>query len=596
MKKRFVVASCVLMCALGLQAQELSLKINTKGKIGFVDAQGQQVVPFQYTSAQPFEEGISIVSKGDKFGAVNASGKEVVKPQYDEISRWGNGLLLLHKGKNFGLANGTTGQIVVPVSYSYISRPNRFGKAWLVKGGKPTKQMVTTESGAQEQQQVLLNGKVGIVTADGAVSIVPKQKALFEFNYIDNNLLKGSYILSPSAHITMGDTLDTDCQYMGFSSTPGLRQNAGVMKGDGTIILQPKKHVYVAMPHEGMMAWVNTTKKSMTFGYQNVETKTEFQVLTLNTKGNADTDKLAKDANFFYLTDFHGNLAAVNTTDGEYQFIDNTGNVVQSGFQTVRHSNKSAAWAGIKKSGECVLLNEKGGNLLPDGMTVEDVAFSELADDGNYLAVKRDGKWGVTDLKGNTAVNFDYAGIRLCRDVAVVSTDAGKYGVVNLSNQTLIPTEYSAVFNPRESKAKMVWVKKDDGLWYAYNVQKGQVATKGYANATNFLYGFAFAAPKDLAKNDNQITRAMVGYNVKDETFNKCWKDDQFGQIINENDEVCAAGPYYISTFAKVATRLHQDGTKKLTLNQDKALRLSMTKEQRSYPMNIKIEEGDWDF
>lgn len=594
MKKRFVIASCALFCALGLQAQELSLKVDSKGKIGFVDAQGQQVVPFRYSSAQPFEKGVSIVSKGDKFGAVNASGNEVVKPQYDEVSRWGNGLLLLKKGKKWGLANATTGELVVPVSYGYISRPNRFGKAWLVKGGKPTKQMVTTASGAQEQQQVLLNGKVGIVNADGTIAIQPKQKGLFEFDYLDSGVLTGSYILSPSALITMGDTLDTDCQYMGYSSTPGTRVNAGVMKGDGTIILQPKKHTYVAAPSNSMMAWVNTSKKGMTFGYQNVETKTEFQVLDF--KSNADPKKQANDENFFYVSSFYGDLAAVGTMEGEYKFINNTGNTLQEGFQTVRHSNKSAAWAGIKKSGGCVLLNEKGANLLPDGLTVEDVAFSELADDGNYLAVRKGGKWGVLDLKGNTVVNFDYASAGICHDIVVVSNEDGKFGVVNLANKTLVPTAYSKVFNPRETKAKMIWVKKTDGLWYAYNVQKQKEATKGYANATNFLNGFAFAAPKGIVKSDNQITRAMVGYNVSDDSFNQQWSNSEFGQIINENDEVCAAGPYYRPLFTKVVTMLQQKGAKKLTLSQDKALRLDLTKEQRSYPMQTKIDEGDWDF
>lgn len=592
MKKRFVIASCALVCALGLQAQELTIKVDSKGKIGFADAQGQQVVPFQYTSAQPFEEGISIVSKGDKFGAVNASGRQVVKPQYDEVSRWGNGLLLLKKGKKWGLASGSTGELVVPVSYGYISRPNRFGKAWLVKGGKIAKQMVSTASGAQEQKQVLLNGKIGIVDADGKIAIVPKQKALFEFSYISNNLLKGSYILSPSANITMGDTLATNCQYMGYSSTPGTRVNAGVMKGDGTIILQPKKHTYVTMPSSGMIAWVNTSKKNTTFGYQNVETKAEFEVLTV--KGTADGQ--SQNENFFYVSDFHGDLAAVNTTSGEYQFIDKTGGTVQTGFQTVKHSNKSAAWAGFKKSGECILLNEKGTNLLPDGITVENVQFSETADNGNNLAVKKDGKWGVLDLKGNTVVNFDYESAQICHDVVVVSADGGKYGVVNLSNQTLVPTAYKVVFNPREAKAKMIWVVKDDNLCYAYNVQTKKVVTKGYDDVTNFFKGFAFVAPKDIVKTDNQTTRAMMGYNVTDEAFNKQWEKHNFGQIINENDEVCAAGPYHISMFVKVATMLQQSGTKKLTLSQDKALRLNLTKEQRSYPMKTKIDEGDWDF
>ncbi len=592
MKRRILIVGLALAGGLSLQAQELKLKVDPKGRIGFVDAKGEQRVACQYSSAQPFEGGLSIVTKGEKVGAVNAEGVEVVKPQYDEVSRWGKGLLLVKKGKKWGLASGETGKLCVPVAYSYISHPNHYGKAWLVKGGSPVKSMKTNATtGAQEQHTVLSNAKVGIVNADGTVSIEAKQKGLFEFAKTDVALLKGCTILL-AGNVTMGDTCLTDCQYLGFNKTAALA-NSGVMDGQGKILMNLKAHTYVTMPRSGMMAWLDTSKKTLKFGYRNVATGQEFEALT-----TASPEGASEKAPL-YVTEFHGELAAVSTTGAghDYKLINKEGKTLSEGFTTVEHSDNSKAWAGVTAQGECTLLSDQGQSLLPEGMKVENVAFSATATHKELISAKQGGKWGVVSCpEGRVVVPFSYDQVNLSYDLAFVNTEGKKGAIDPATGKIVIPLNYTAVFVPREAGAQFIWCKKADGLLYAYDRQRKAEATQGYANATNFFHHLAFASPKGMKVDSSQVARAQMAYNATDKDFSQAWAANNFGQIINERGEVVAQGPVYRQQFDKVATLLHEQGAKPLSPSENKALLLKLTRQQRSYPLGSKIEEADWDF
>ena len=60
---------------------------NGDGKWGYIDAQGVQVVPFQFDTASAFnEKGQAIVALGEKYGMINAKGTYIVNPQFDSLS------------------------------------------------------------------------------------------------------------------------------------------------------------------------------------------------------------------------------------------------------------------------------------------------------------------------------------------------------------------------------------------------------------------------------------------------------------------------------------------------------------------------------
>ena len=118
-------------------AQDLTIHVNKKGKVGFVDKNGTEVVKCIYESAYPFSDGYAIVSKSGKSGIINEKGEVVLPLKYSSILPWSGNTYLVKSGKLQGLAS-KDGKIILPAKYSYISKPNCYGKALVAVGGKAT--------------------------------------------------------------------------------------------------------------------------------------------------------------------------------------------------------------------------------------------------------------------------------------------------------------------------------------------------------------------------------------------------------------------------------------------------------------------------
>jgi hypothetical protein len=85
-------------------------------KFGYIDRNGNIVIPARFEDARDFSEGLATVKIGDKYGCIDSSGKVVIPPQFDFIDEFKNGLAEITRG---GLEKGKidkTGKIVTPPS------------------------------------------------------------------------------------------------------------------------------------------------------------------------------------------------------------------------------------------------------------------------------------------------------------------------------------------------------------------------------------------------------------------------------------------------------------------------------------------------
>lgn len=73
LRKILMVASMTFVCV--AQAQDLTIHVNKKGKIGFVDKNGAEVIKCAYESAYPFSAGYAIVTKSGKSGIIDERGQ-----------------------------------------------------------------------------------------------------------------------------------------------------------------------------------------------------------------------------------------------------------------------------------------------------------------------------------------------------------------------------------------------------------------------------------------------------------------------------------------------------------------------------------------
>ena len=106
---------------------EKIVAVEVKGKIGYVDTSGREIIPAKFYSAFPFENDRAIVSeelqKGVRFGVIDTRGRYIIGPEYARIERFDQKFFLVGQGPDdylkYGLAD-TSGAWVVPIQYFSI--------------------------------------------------------------------------------------------------------------------------------------------------------------------------------------------------------------------------------------------------------------------------------------------------------------------------------------------------------------------------------------------------------------------------------------------------------------------------------------------
>ncbi len=62
------------------------------GRWGFINTEGEEVIPLQYDSIMPFSEGLAGVEKDGRWGFINTEGEEVIPFQFDHIMPFSEGM------------------------------------------------------------------------------------------------------------------------------------------------------------------------------------------------------------------------------------------------------------------------------------------------------------------------------------------------------------------------------------------------------------------------------------------------------------------------------------------------------------------------
>lgn len=130
------------------------IKLKSTGKVGFIDKTGEFVIPCEYDSFGPFNDGLAYVSKDGKYGYINTKNEVVIPFAYDAAFGAGSGLASVGKGGKYGLVDYNN-NIVVPFEYDDISSFEG-GAAYAVKDGYV---YIITEKA--EQEPVLLGDADG---------------------------------------------------------------------------------------------------------------------------------------------------------------------------------------------------------------------------------------------------------------------------------------------------------------------------------------------------------------------------------------------------------------------------------------------------
>lgn len=82
-------------------------KVEKGGKIGYINLEGEEVIPPEYDAIYPFEKGVAKVEKLGKFGLINESGEILLDAIYDYIGPNKNTLVVVSREGKRGLCKIT---------------------------------------------------------------------------------------------------------------------------------------------------------------------------------------------------------------------------------------------------------------------------------------------------------------------------------------------------------------------------------------------------------------------------------------------------------------------------------------------------------
>ena len=108
-------------------------------KYGFIDTDGNEVIPCEYSTVSWFKEGLVAVSKKLENGKIayayiNKSGAPITQFEFEDAKDFQNGIALVKRNGKFGLIDKFGGP-VAECEYDYISNFNGEGYALAKKNG-----------------------------------------------------------------------------------------------------------------------------------------------------------------------------------------------------------------------------------------------------------------------------------------------------------------------------------------------------------------------------------------------------------------------------------------------------------------------------
>ena len=97
-----------------------------KLKCGYINTDGNVVIPYEWDDARAFSEGLAAVEKNGKWGFINQDGRLVIPCEWDSATQFADGLGWVRKNKKEGFIN-KDGKLVIPCEWdmAYSFREER---------------------------------------------------------------------------------------------------------------------------------------------------------------------------------------------------------------------------------------------------------------------------------------------------------------------------------------------------------------------------------------------------------------------------------------------------------------------------------------
>lgn len=378
-------------------------------KWGYVDINGVEVIPTQYTAAGDFSEKLARVQKDEKWGFIDTDGNTVIPIKYNGARDFHNGLAAVKEENKWGFIT-PMGKEAIPFSYDEALDFSE-GFAAVCKGGKWG---YVADDGSElpflyEEAKnfssgyaaVKTGGKWGFIDRSGELKI----DCAFDnwekgFNDYDLGIVKsgGIYYLIGKD----GKAVAESVEYIDFNEGIAVihkdRASTTYVNARGEIIIEKDSYPeYVGIPNEGRIPFYDEARK--------LETVYDYE-------GNVVFEAPCQFAQRYYSEGLIGLLFRndKNVEDlGYMTFYDKDGNEV---FSTPY--NTGFTWEASVDGLLCMWgVNGKAGFMDRTGNTVIEPRFFSASPFRNGLSDVRYEYYyvglGLINKEGKDVVAYDYS-------------------------------------------------------------------------------------------------------------------------------------------------------------------------------------------
>ena len=444
----------------------------------------------EYDSVYSFSDGLAKVVKDNKEGFINKNGELVIPLIYDTAGDFYNGLSVVRVGENWdeskwGLID-TTGQTVVPIKYDDI-----LTYPW--------------DNYSEGLIRVCLDGKWGFIDAAGN-EVIP-----CTFDYVED-------FFDGLAAFCIGDRFYDSESKWGFIDITGneiIPCQYGLYQlpsNDGSGSRVGFQEGLAAVELDGKWGYIDKTGNIIVpfiYDYTNWFSEDFAVVCRGNKWGYIDkTGAEVIELKYDYVYDFCEGMAAVCKVYGnsvKYGFVDKTGrevvplkydelqysfshsgpglsNITGCGFTDGLAAVSIGGYEGGGYIGKWGFVNKNGEEVIPliydyvdeisEGMIAVNIGanFVESFDWGLYA---EGGKWGYIDTTGKEITLFVYdEAYEFDGDFAFVSTGVypdSKYGYIDKTGKEVVPLEYDYAYSGYSPDDKLTVMTKD-GKWSIFEM------------------------------------------------------------------------------------------------------------------------------
>ena len=484
---------------------------------GLIDKNGEFILEPTFNEIHGFSEGLAIVELGKKFGFINLEGQIVVPVIYDGAKHFNNGLakVCIQKGKKevYGIVNAA-GEEIIPVKYSWIGDvsdeglipvENTKGKYGFIDlNGKIVIKInldanISFNNG---KAKVSSNGKIGLMRTDGSFIGGRLFDDLEEFN--DG--------LARAKDNGLWGFVNEDCEFVippqfdevdKFESDLTRAQVVGRWgwidrKGDWVIEAQFDEtskfidgfaKVKIFIPRLRKCKWGLIDDKGNWVIQPEFDSATE---VTFTETKNSDKDKLtpaqddktglwgwqnkkgdwAIEPRYEKVREFVNDRASF-MLKGKWGVTDENGNVIlKPTLSEPVEFDEPRKWVGTaRKKG---LLDRDGKWIIP----LEILEMKKSSNDGGINIAKLNDKWGLLDrVEGKWIIEPVYDMMDRYLDSIFIVKEGDKMGALDSKGRWIMPHIFDLVKDPyynhyKDGLAEVKYAGKM-GLWNVFTGEWG---------------------------------------------------------------------------------------------------------------------------